>query len=123
MPPNALHRVVVEQDNRRARPWADHRLRSQPRAGYPVNLRRDSFVHGLHHLFCEHLERSPSILSALSGKSRQKRNRTMISSQRTLATTLLIAATCVWTAAQAQVAPVKGAEQKPPGKHHLLPAN
>src|SRR5258708_11994863 len=47
----------------------------------------------------------------------------MISSQRTLVTALLIAASSVWTGAQAQVPAEKGAEQKPTGKHHVLPAN
>ena len=47
----------------------------------------------------------------------------MMSSQRTLATALLIAASSLWTGAQAQVPAEKGAEQKPTGKHYVLPAN
>jgi len=47
----------------------------------------------------------------------------MISSQRTLATALLIAASSVCAGAQAQSASEKGAGQKSTGKHYVLPAN
>src|SRR5260370_7112924 len=47
----------------------------------------------------------------------------MISSQRTLATALLIAASSVCAGAQPQNASEKGAGQKPTGKHYVLPAN
>src|SRR5216684_3701127 len=47
----------------------------------------------------------------------------MISSQRTLATALLIAASSVCAGAQAQSASEKGAGPKSTGKHYVLPAN
>src|SRR5260370_30810211 len=47
----------------------------------------------------------------------------MISSQRTLATALLIAASSVCSGAQPQSASEKGAAQKSTGKHYVLPAN
>src|SRR5713226_597617 len=47
----------------------------------------------------------------------------MMSSQRTLATALLIAASSVCAGAQPQNASEKGAGQKPTGKHYVLPAN
>src|SRR6267378_318514 len=47
----------------------------------------------------------------------------MISSQRTLATALLIAASSVCAGAQPQNASEKGAGAKSTGKHYVLPAN